>query len=113
LKIEKWLPPWDNPWETRKPFSRKEPLMKVNTRKRRNARRVFEQLYGLAELGQAREELIDRMYQIISKGKQGLDAFVLEVGKMIAEAIMYIEREEVSGPEYRPMSSEIQKWASP
>jgi len=80
--------------------------MKVNTRKRRNARRVFEQLYG-------RQELIDRMYQIISKGKQGLDAFVLEVGKMIAEAIMYIEREEVSGPEYRPLSSEIQKWASP
>ena len=80
-------------------------LRLVNTRKRRNARRVFEQLYG-------RQELIDRMYQIISKGKQGLDAFVLEVGKMIAEAIMYIEREEISGPEYRPLSSEIQKWAS-
>ena len=80
-------------------------LRLVNTRKRRNARRVFEQLYG-------RQELIDRMYQIISKGKQGVDAFVLEVGKMIAEAIMYIEREEISGPEYRPLSSEIQKWAS-
>ena len=74
--------------------------MRVNTRKRRNARRLFEQMYG-------RQELIDRMYWIISQGKQGLDAFVLEVGRMMAETIMYIEREEVSGPEYRPLSSEI------
>ncbi len=79
--------------------------MKVNTRKRRKARRVFEQLYG-------KQEMIDRMYQIISRGKQGLDAFLLEVGRMMAETIMYIEREEISGPEYRPLSSEIKKWAS-
>jgi len=79
--------------------------MKVNTRKRRNARRVFEQMYG-------KQEMIDRMYKIISQGKQGLDAFLLEVGRMMAETIMYIEREEVSGPEYHPLSSEIKKWAS-
>jgi transposase-like protein len=79
--------------------------MRVNTRKRRNARRIFEQMYG-------RQELIDRMYQIISQGKQGLDAFLLEVGRMMAETIMYIERGEISGPEYRPLSSEIKKWAS-
>ena len=79
--------------------------MRVNTRKRRKARRVFEQMYG-------RQEMIDRMYQIISRGKQGLDAFLLEVGRMMAETIMYIEREEISGPEYHPLSSEIKKWAS-
>jgi len=79
--------------------------MKVNTRKRRNARRVFEQMYG-------KQEMIDRMYKIISQGKQGLDAFSLEVGRMMAETIMYIEREEISGPEYHPLSSEIKKWAS-
>jgi transposase-like protein len=79
--------------------------MRVNTRKRRNAIRIFEQMYG-------RQELIDRMYQIISQGKQGLDAFLLEVGRMMAETIMYIERGEISGPEYRPLSSEIKKWAS-
>jgi len=79
--------------------------MKVNTRKKRNARRVFEQMYG-------KQEMIDRMYQIISQGKQGLDAFLLEVGRMMAETIMYIEREEISGPEYHPISSKIQKWAS-
>lgn len=79
--------------------------MKANTRKRRNARRVFGQMYG-------KQEMIDRMYQIISQGKQGLDAFLLEVGRMMAETIMYIEREEISGPEYHPLSSEIKKWAS-
>ena len=79
--------------------------MKVNTKKRKKARRYFEQLYG-------KQELLDRMYQIISQGKQGLDAFLIEVGKMMAETVMYIEREELSGPEYRPLRSEVYKWAS-
>ena len=65
--------------------------MRVNTRMGRKARRVFERLYG-------RQELLDRMYQIISQGKDGLDAFLLEIGKMMAEAIMYIEQQEMSGP---------------
>ena len=79
--------------------------MRVNTKKRKKARRDFEQLYG-------KQEMINRMYQIISRGKQGLDAFLLEVGRMMAETIMYVEREELSGPEYHPLSSEIKKWAS-
>jgi transposase-like protein len=105
LKVEKWLLPWNNPREKKQTFKRKEPLMRVNTRKRRKARRGFEQMYG-------KQEMIDRMYQIISQGKQGLDAFLLEIGRTMAETIMYIEREEISGPEYRPLSSEIKKWAS-
>ena len=40
--------------------------MKVNTKKRKILI-VFEQMYG-------RQEMIDRIYQIISRGKQGLDA---------------------------------------
>jgi transposase-like protein len=31
---------------------------------------------------------------------------------MMAETVMYIEREEISGPEYHPLSSETKKWAS-
>ncbi len=79
--------------------------MRVNTKKRKKARRDFEQMYG-------KHEMIDRMYQIISQGKRGLDAFLLEIGRTMAETIMYIEREELSGPEYHPISSKIQKWAS-
>jgi hypothetical protein len=36
-----------------------------------------------------------------------------ELGRMMAETIMYIEREEVSGPDYQPFSPDIQKWSSP
>jgi transposase-like protein len=79
--------------------------MKANTRKRKESRKVFEQLYG-------RQELLDGMYRIISQGKQGLDAFLLEMGRMMAETVMYIEREEVSGPEYQPKDPGIHKWAS-
>lgn len=59
-----------------------------------------------------REELNDRLYQIFRQGKQGFDAFMKELGRMMAETIMYIEREEVSGPDYQPFSSGIRKWAS-
>jgi hypothetical protein len=71
LKVEKWLHPWNNPREREKQtFKRKEPLMRVNTRKRKKARRDFEQMYG-------KQEMIDRMYRIISQGKRGLDAFLM------------------------------------
>jgi transposase-like protein len=72
---------------------------------RKKAIRGFDRLMG-------REEVIDRMYQICQLGKQGFDALVRELGVMLAEAIMYIEREEVSGPDYQPFSPELQKWAS-
>jgi len=52
------------------------------------------------------------MYQIFARGKQGFDAMMKELGRMIAEAIMYIEREEVSGPDYRPSKAGTYKWAS-
>ena len=79
--------------------------MKVNTKRRKKATKHFKEIYG-------RQELINQMYQIYSKGKQGLDAFLLEMGRMMAETIMYIDREEIAGPEYQPFSSDIQKWAS-
>ena len=79
--------------------------MKVNTRNRKKAIRGFKQMYG-------RQEIIDRMYQIMAEGKHGLDAVMLEIGKTVAEAIMYIEREERSGEDYHPVSPDIYKWAS-
>jgi len=78
--------------------------MKVNTKQRKKARRGFEQAFG-------KEELINRMFHIIQTGKRGLDAFIHELGAMLAEAIMDMEREERSGPEYHPASSDIYKWA--
>ncbi len=79
--------------------------MKVNTKQRKKATKLFEQIYG-------RQQVVDRMHEIYRRGKQGFDTFTKELGRMIAETIMYIEREEISGPDYYPFSSDIQKWTS-
>ena len=44
-----------------------------------------------------KEKLVDEMFQIFCKGKQALDASLLETGRMVAETIMYVEREEIGG----------------
>ena len=43
--------------------------------------------------------------------KQALDAVMLEMGRMVAESVMLMEREEVAGPDYYPTNSVFQKWA--
>ncbi len=79
--------------------------MKVNTRERKKARKGFERIFGRNGLG-------DHVAEILVRGKQGLDAVLMKLGRMLAETIMYIEREEISGPDYHPNSPEIKKWAS-
>ena len=78
--------------------------MRLNTIERRKARGGFEQAWG-------EEELVNRMYQIIKRGKEGLDGFVQELGVMLVEAIMDMEREERSGPQYQPVQAGVYKWA--
>src|SRR3990167_6100914 len=79
--------------------------MREDTILRKKASRWFEELRG-------RDWVVGRVGEIISGGKRGLDCLVLELGRMVAEAIMYMEREEVAGPDYRPHRSEVLKWAS-
>jgi transposase-like protein len=78
--------------------------MKLNTIQRKKARGGFEAAFG-------KEELVDRMYQIIKAGKQGLDGFIQELGSLLVEAIMDMEREERSGPQYQPLQAGLYKWA--
>lgn len=80
--------------------------MKLSTIRRKKARGGFEVAFG-------KEELVNRMYQIIKTGKQGLDGFVQEIGTMLVEAIMDMEREEWSGPHYQPVQEGVYKWAYP
>ncbi len=56
--------------------------MRLDTRRRKNATRGFKQICG-------KEKLVDEMFHIFCKGKQGLDVFLLEIGRMVAETIMY------------------------
>ena len=39
------------------------------------------------------------MYRVFAKGRQGFDEYTKEMGRMIAETIMYIESKEIAGPE--------------
>lgn len=79
--------------------------MKETTRKRKKARFGIEAAYG-------RQWIDDQMFRILVTGKQGFDAMMKEMGRMMAETIMYIEREEISGPDYEPFTPDIRKWAS-
>jgi transposase-like protein len=65
----------------------------------------MEAIYG-------RPELLLMLHQVFVRGKQGFDAVVMEIGRMMAETIMLMERTEISGVDYRPLSSEKRKWAS-
>lgn len=78
--------------------------MQLNTIRRKKARGAFEHALG-------KEELVNRMYQVMRIGKQGLDGFVQELGTLLVEAIMDMEREERSGPEYYPSQRGLYKWA--
>lgn len=78
--------------------------MKVNTKQRKKATRGFQDVYG-------KDELAHRMFHILSAGKQGIDALVQELGIMMAQAIMDMEREERSGPDYLPRQKGVYKWA--
>lgn len=79
--------------------------MKETTKERKKAIKGMQETYG-------RQWIVGQMYQIFAKGKQGFDICMKELGRMVAEAIMYIEREEIAGPDYQPFSPDIRKWAS-
>ena len=51
------------------------------------------------------------LVRVIRSGKQALDAVMLEMGRMVAERVMLIEREELAGPDYYPSDPTLQKWA--
>ena len=76
--------------------------MKGNTKQRKKATQGFEHICG-------KDELTNRMFHILSKGKEGIDALVQELGIMMAQAIMDMEREERSGPEYFPRQRGVYK----
>jgi transposase-like protein len=57
------------------------------------------------------QQMLGTLVRVISSGKQALDAVMLEMGRMVAESVMLIEREEIAGPDYYPTDPDLQKWA--
>ena len=79
--------------------------MKETTKRRKKAILGFKETLG-------REWIMGQLLRIYESGKQGFDSMMLRLGKMMAETIMYIEREELAGPDYMPFSPDRRKWAS-
>ncbi len=65
----------------------------------------------LSEVGGG-EWLKGEMMRIAREGKRAFDECALKMGRMMAETIFYMEREEIAGRDYEPIDSSIRKWAS-
>ncbi len=79
--------------------------MKEITRERKKAKRLLQGVSG-------GEWLKGQMASVITEGKKAFDECALKVGRMLAESFLYMEREEVAGPDYYPIHPSLKKWAS-
>ncbi len=79
--------------------------MKKETRNRKKSTQVLKNLNGDSWLK-------DQVFRVAVGGKMAMDGLMLEVGRTVVEGILYMDREEISGPDYHPSNPEIQKWAS-
>ena len=69
--------------------------MRADTKKRKNATQML-------RATQEQEWWADQVVHVMLEGKRALDAAMLDVGRLVAETLMYMEREERSGPDYHP-----------
>lgn len=99
-----------NPTEYRKrPQGRKGAVpVKEDTRRAKKTKEQMLEVWGNGK----QEKLVNQVMGVMDKGRQVFDACLMEMGKMMAEAVMYIEREEIAGPDYHPSDYELKKWAS-
>ena len=78
--------------------------MRRDTRQRKHA------MAGLRAIA-GEERMLGILVRVISPDKQALDAVMLERGRMVAESVMLIEREEVAEADDYPTDPDLQKWA--
>ena len=77
--------------------------MKRITEKKKDVKKLFLEMQG--------QEWFDReLKDVVTEGKHVLDACMMEIGKMMAETLMQIEREQIAGLDYRPAREGLQKW---
>jgi len=79
--------------------------MKIETKNRKISMPGFRQITNQAQERQT-------MHDILQSGSQALNELTLEIGRQVAEFILYAEREELSGPDYQPSEEGLKKWAS-
>ena len=76
--------------------------MKMITKNRKKAKEFLQEMEGKTNLLESYEALRQ-------SGKKALDECMLRMGQMLAESIMLLEREEISGSDYHPREG-YQKW---
>jgi transposase-like protein len=79
--------------------------MKIETKNRKISMPGFRQITNQAQERQT-------MHDILQTGSQALNELSLELGRQVAQFILYAEREELSGPDYHPSEDGLHKWAS-
>ncbi|MBI3809293.1 MAG: hypothetical protein HY284_02390 [Nitrospirae bacterium] len=67
--------------------------MRTDTRQRKHA------MAGLRAIS-GDQQLLGVLTRVLHSDKQALDAVMLEMGWIVAESVILIEREEVAGPDY-------------
>lgn len=78
--------------------------------RRRETQQRKQALVGLKRTA-GMDWMLGTLVRVIRSGKQALDAMMLEMGRMVAESVMLMEREEVAGPDYYSTDPAFQKWA--
>lgn len=77
--------------------------MRKSTRQRKQSANEFQQLLG-------KDNFALKVAQTISWGKRSIDSLNHEIGKMLVESILLMDRENIAGPDYAP-TADIYKWA--
>ncbi len=77
--------------------------MKRSTKQRKQSANQFQQLLG-------EDNFALKVAQTISWGKRSIDSLNQEIGKMLVESILLMDRESIAGPDYAP-TADIYKWA--
>jgi len=79
--------------------------VKKSTKQRKQAASSIPEAMG-------QDEFLDKVFQVVAEGKIAFDALSMDLGRMLAEAIMHMDREQEAGPDYHPKDSAVKKWAS-
>jgi transposase-like protein len=79
--------------------------MKIETKHRKKAMAGFRQM-------SSEEQRRQQMHEILQSGTRALNQVSLDLGRQLAEFILYSEREELAGPDYQPRKEGLYKWAS-
>ena len=75
--------------------------------------RVAKRIKKNKEVFQASQEAKnwnERIADVMILGKKAFDETCAEIGRILVETMMVMERENIAGADYRPRSQDIQKW---